>query len=393
MSGVNPQKLYDQMVFAEKAEDRRAARDATGEQMTKPLDDFSFKYTSPLDDLGFINKTPRDRLGRENYAFKRSDGTTSVGAEKHFADQATMNKYFAGNEWWRHTFADGYKKIFKDDGNHWSHSLLTWLKSDFCLQRTETSRAQSLRSFVDAFRPACGWINGVPITPKSQMWKKSGESTRVDLGWPDTQIFLMQHDWAGAFAGDSEFDNKASECRPPAPNCFIEYTISSRHVIAVIPRTDEHDPVDLAIAVPNGWFIQGRNSRGSTFEIFGPGAEAAWDGHRRLLQFVGRQFKAACIALDAEVAETEIVRTPEKLNAARERRGQSRLPDYHVLNLANRKRYAPLPPDLVSGEKRNSPRLHFRRGHDRHYANYKVWIKWQLVGNPDLGFIDKHYRL
>ena len=23
----------------------------------------------------------------------------------------------------------------------------------------------------------------------------------------------------------------------------------------------------------------------------------------------------------------------------------------------------------------------------------KLWIKWQLVGNPDLGFIDHDYRL
>jgi hypothetical protein len=47
----------------------------------------------------------------------------------------------------------------------------------------------------------------------------------------------------------------------------------------------------------------------------------------------------------------------------------------------------------MRGEKRHSPRLHFRRGHHRHYENYKLWIKWQLVGNPDIGFIDKDYKL
>jgi hypothetical protein len=40
-----------------------------------------------------------------------------------------------------------------------------------------------------------------------------------------------------------------------------------------------------------------------------------------------------------------------------------------------------------------SPRLHFRRGHYRHYPNHKLWIRWCLVGNPDLGFIDADYRL
>jgi hypothetical protein len=38
-------------------------------------------------------------------------------------------------------------------------------------------------------------------------------------------------------------------------------------------------------------------------------------------------------------------------------------------------------------------RLHFRRGHWRHYETHKTWIKWMLVGDPDLGFIEKQYRL
>ena len=40
-----------------------------------------------------------------------------------------------------------------------------------------------------------------------------------------------------------------------------------------------------------------------------------------------------------------------------------------------------------------SPRLHFRRGHWRHYEDHKTWIRWQMVGNPDLGFVEKQYRL
>lgn len=37
--------------------------------------------------------------------------------------------------------------------------------------------------------------------------------------------------------------------------------------------------------------------------------------------------------------------------------------------------------------------LHFRRGHWRHYGEYKTWIKWMLVGDPELGFVDKMYKL
>lgn len=38
-------------------------------------------------------------------------------------------------------------------------------------------------------------------------------------------------------------------------------------------------------------------------------------------------------------------------------------------------------------------RMHFRRGHWRHYQEHRTWIKWMLVGDPDLGIIEKHYRL
>lgn len=37
--------------------------------------------------------------------------------------------------------------------------------------------------------------------------------------------------------------------------------------------------------------------------------------------------------------------------------------------------------------------MHFRRGHWRHYQDHRTWIKWCLVGDPDLGFVDKHYKL
>jgi len=30
---------------------------------------------------------------------------------------------------------------------------------------------------------------------------------------------------------------------------------------------------------------------------------------------------------------------------------------------------------------------------DSHLEFVKTWIRWMLVGDPDLGFIDKHYRV
>lgn len=102
--------------------------------------------------------------------------------------------------------------------------------------------------------------------------------------------------------------------------------------------------------------------------------------------------RAICVALEAEVAATEVVRTPHKLNHARERRGRQPIFSYHTVNLARRSRVERLPAD-ADHEPAWRVRLHFRRGHWRHFENHKTWIKWMLVGDPDLGFVDKHYKL
>lgn len=76
------------------------------------------------------------------------------------------------------------------------------------------------------------------------------------------------------------------------------------------------------------------------------------------------------------------------------RQGKMPLYDYHVVSLAARKRYAArLPEPGDQDVERRHVRLHFVRGHWRHYENHKVFIKWHMRGDPDLGFIDKEYRL
>jgi hypothetical protein len=42
---------------------------------------------------------------------------------------------------------------------------------------------------------------------------------------------------------------------------------------------------------------------------------------------------------------------------------------------------------------RHKKRLHFCRGHWRHYEKSKTWIRWCLKGDPDLGFVDAEYKL
>jgi hypothetical protein len=106
---------------------------------------------------------------------------------------------------------------------------------------------------------------------------------------------------------------------------------------------------------------------------------------------LARNIRSICIALDAEVAVTEVIRAPHRLNHQREKQGKKPVLDHHVVNLARRSRVEPLP-SAGDREARWHPRLHFRRGHWRHFEDHKTWVRWCLVGDPDLGFIDKEYR-
>jgi hypothetical protein len=114
-------------------------------------------------------------------------------------------------------------------------------------------------------------------------------------------------------------------------------------------------------------------------------------GKTQLSVLIWDQIRAICIALDAQVATAEVIRAPVNLNEKRAKAGKSPLSDYRVVDLARRHRIAnPAAGTAGTGTRK---RLHFRRGHWRHYETTKTWVKWCLVGNPDLGFINKHYRL
>lgn len=118
------------------------------------------------------------------------------------------------------------------------------------------------------------------------------------------------------------------------------------------------------------------------------------DSMKPLIDLVSAQVRAVCISLEAEVAVTEVVRADHKLNHAREKRGKLPILDYHVVTLAHRRRTLPRAADLDPNREYTRKRLHLRRGHWRHYdGDFRTWIKWCLVGDPELGFVDKEYRL
>lgn len=212
-------------------------------------------------------------------------------------------------------------------------------------------------------------------------------ATEDRIGWAElaaqAQVFVIEHNWAAAFVGADEYA-MGREVHLPAECCAFEFRISGRSVIAFATETDGTTFLQHAIQSENGCWLVGDMEPhaidGSL--LLRPGTFSHLTAH---------SIHAVAVALEAQVAETTVIRAPHKLNAARERRGKLPIASYHVVSLANRSRVARLERDGQPPS--HHKRLHFRRGHWRHFETFKTWIRWTLVGDPDLGFVDKHYRL
>jgi hypothetical protein len=102
--------------------------------------------------------------------------------------------------------------------------------------------------------------------------------------------------------------------------------------------------------------------------------------------YLDNQVRAICIAMEAKAATGEEVEAPAKLNKQRLAKGVSLVSKFVMIRLNSKRKGC-------GGEYKGIVRLHFRRGHWRHYENTKKWIAWMLVGNPDLGYIDKYYKI
>lgn len=178
------------------------------------------------------------------------------------------------------------------------------------------------------------------------------------------QVFLLRHNWGAAFTGAENFDG---EVRPPYDTCAFEFSANGRRCIAAV--FDGHMEPHIFVRCTEAWVHINNDVTWSTM----------WD-----------LVRAACIALEAEVAVTDVIRAPAALNKSRAKRNRPPLHDFHIVRLSDRHRVDPV---AAHTSDRHRPRLHFRRGHWRHFEAHKTWIKWQLVGSPDLGFVDKEYRL
>lgn len=188
------------------------------------------------------------------------------------------------------------------------------------------------------------------------------------------QTFVIKHDWAAALA--SSLEKHEFEVKLPYEVCSFEFVINGKCVILLAHQKEGEFPrVIPFLEVLDGWFIgqdSDLKSEGSPFK------------------FALDQMVAICISLDTGISEYIPVSQPAALNKKRQRAGKYPLKDYNVVDLASKYKLKSTSEEKGSHRKH---RLHFRRGHWRHYPTYKKWIEWMLVGNPDLGFIDKEYRV
>lgn len=205
------------------------------------------------------------------------------------------------------------------------------------------------------------------------------------------QVFLMQHDWAGAFS-NADLD---AQFQLPYEVCAFEFQIGSAQMIALCLQHETDIRCSLAHLTKEGWLVHDFSfsaemvlKENVEIKVHCPDKEPMDFEATKVMQYIMRQVRACCIALDAEVAVSEVQR--ERHMGKPVNRGHT-LPSssYHVVSLARRTRA----PRLESEPTGRKVRLHFRRGHWRHFEDHKTWIKWMLVGDPELGFIDKIYKL
>lgn len=230
---------------------------------------------------------------------------------------------------------------------------LDWLHSaPFVLQKNECSRAHKL-------------LESLMTDPE-----RSKAAEAIKTATP----FVVCHDWL-ATMGAGALDDYAGAIKLPYESCFFEFKVNDRPVLIYASQTEGLDPkAQPFMMLGNEWYCGGE-------EDCGVGSA---------FHFLWLQVVAICAVLDAAVATHTVQRAPQALNKKREKAGKPALYDFHIVDLAKRARAAPSASSSDSGSRK---RLHFRRGHWRHFEASKSWVRWCLVGDPDLGFIAKEYRL
>jgi hypothetical protein len=106
-------------------------------------------------------------------------------------------------------------------------------------------------------------------------------------------------------------------------------------------------------------------------------------------QMTLRLVMGGIVALISKSCAIDKVEAPEKLNRQRALRGKPPIFEYHAVTIGQ-----PTQPATTNGGHHASPRMHWRRGHYRHWpagSDHLIPVAPALVGAAERGFVDKDY--
>lgn len=235
------------------------------------------------------------------------------------------------------------------------------------------------------------------VEKKKAWFASGGEPFWLDSKVGSTGVFVIQHDWEAAvgsaidealgersvesaLSGDwrvlSADEESLGAFRLPFDACVFEFQVDGRCVCLVASQS-ENTPAKAMACVEFGeeWMCL----RASELE----------DAYR--FRWLWRQVFSVCVALEAGLAGFQTTEPSVALNKKRQRAGKPVVRPFHTVRLLRATSARSVAADSTGGGSRR--RLHLRRGHWRHYEKYRRWIKWMLVGEPDLGFLEKTYRI
>ncbi|MAW89353.1 MAG: hypothetical protein CMJ42_22770 [Phyllobacteriaceae bacterium] len=206
--------------------------------------------------------------------------------------------------------------------------------------------------------------------------------------------FIFDFDWTAVLR---RFEGVTGAVSPlPYPKMTAEMTVNGVRVYALM--TEPTDPVDVAamylfaeldhmraigaFAHERGeWHLQGPTNRlKPTFASF----------INKVANTFFDQAIAVSIFEQAGIVDTPLFKASEKLNSKRLQSGRAPISDYHLVRICRRQERDAA---NVNRSYKGVVRLHLRRGHWVSAHGKRFWRKWSLVGNPDLGFIEKAYLM
>lgn len=202
-----------------------------------------------------------------------------------------------------------------------------------------------------------------------------------------SQKFVIHNDWGRLFKSFEGSDG--TDFRAPYDDCLFEMCLGGFRTVTYLQTRPDEEPAIAAwvffedpagVMTPYSlYFLVGDQWRS---------AKSVRPGAMGLIEAIALQIRAISVMLEVELAEAVSIDPSEKLNRARARRGRVPINEYKIVRLrAEHSRRG------QSGRKpyQGVVKCHLRRGHWAKIRGHRIWRKWTIVGNPDLGFVDHDY--